>query len=80
MLAGVAVSAIEPGSVDKAGGPGRLAGLGARAAIACDHGGQSLLDHDQQRDHLANPLAGEILKIAGLIDADHVVLHIFCQT
>jgi lipoprotein-anchoring transpeptidase ErfK/SrfK len=44
MLAGVAVSAIEPGSVDKAGRPGRLAGLGARAAIACDHGGQSLLD------------------------------------
>ena len=37
---------------------------------------KSLFDHHQHCDHLADPLACEVLEIAGLINADDVILHI----
>ena len=43
------------------------------AAPDFHHAGDVILDELQRRQHLGDALAGEILEIAGLEDADHVI-------
>ena len=44
--------------------------------MTLDHGHEPLFEHDQHCDHFADALACKILEIAGLINANNVVLHI----
>ncbi len=74
---------IESGAIDKFRRGWRFRCLGrlpAGTAMALDHGHDSLFDHDQRCDHLADALAGQILEIAGFVNPDNVVLHILRQT